>query len=1138
MKNTHVPLARPTILITLMLSALAACSDGAEETKKPVNRPTEEMGVDRPDQKPDTDAGMDSPDADMGQVAPPDAGTDLDVAPCQDDASCGQGNHCDAGVCKPGACAESSRNACGGCAPLTAERGAPCGSCLKDTLGCSPDQESLECSGDTPCSAPSVETDEVTNITQFTATLEGRVLDVGDSPVSQHGFCLSEVETPTLGQPDSRCSELGPLAQAQGFNEALTALPLATSYRVRAYAVNAQGPSYGQERTFRTEDALLPQVTTDTIQTPEDGVVQIGANLLEVGIPALTGRGVCLGEQADPALGDGASSCDEQPQAAPGAYTVRFEGLTLGKTYHARAFARSSEGQSYGQSLTITLRPSAPQIKDISEGADVAKVELSWDPVAGATGYKVLRDGLVLTAQPITAQSLEDTGAAPGGAPVKPATPRATTDQLPHVRVTWSATSAPGGQRHQYTVIAVNAGGDSDPSPAREGWRAPQRVTGYQLSIGGGNWTNVTGTAYNDTSAPAGSISQANASASQGTSSAYVELNLSGADASPGASVNYKVRAVNAAGPGQESDAAQGHRAAPTVTLQWQRSSGPSDGNYTDLSGATGRDHQDRSAPADGTARFYRAVITGGPAPVTTAGVSGYRDVSMPELLTLAATGMTVSSATLRGRVTTMGATPIIEHGYCYGVTSQSLNYVPGANNPSCRTLGARNNAGDMTAATVIGLQGGTRYSFRAFAVVTKNASPAVAYGNVMELVTVPAAPVLTSASSDNSDHVRLFWSKTGVVDSYEVYRGSQLIATIPVGVNTIALTHDDTGAAAPKTPNAPQNLSAQKFCNGVTLSWSAPTAAGPGDLQSYTLRAKNASGTSATSNAQSGRRAAAPILGYKIARSHNATVTLASASATSNSVFDMPLPSVTPGTITASQGTSAHPTYVQLTSSGATKGVPANATLTVRAYNASGDGATAQVVTSRSAACPLHIQWQRSTALVGPYQDIVGARGASYQDTGAPPSGQRQYYRARVFVQGSDDGAQNTPSVSGWRYSIPPAISTVAQGSLTRTRTTLDAHMVVTAPGVPAVTTGDHGLCISTSLNPAPGQPGSTCLSRSSVSCAFVSAVANPYAVTSRCTFLGLSPNTNYIVRAWAINARTSPGYVFGDNQIYKTNP
>lgn len=97
---------------------------------------------------------------------------------------------------------------------------------------------------------PRVETHAVTEITGGAATAGGEVIDPGDSPVTERGLIWGRERPVSMANRDGRFVDDG--AGAGAFTGALSGLAAGATYAVRAYASNAQGTGYGEERIFTT----------------------------------------------------------------------------------------------------------------------------------------------------------------------------------------------------------------------------------------------------------------------------------------------------------------------------------------------------------------------------------------------------------------------------------------------------------------------------------------------------------------------------------------------------------------------------------------------------------------------------------------------------------------------------------------------------------------------------------------------------------------------------------------------------------------------------------------------------------------------------------------------------------------------
>ena len=96
--------------------------------------------------------------------------------------------------------------------------------------------------------APTVTTNQVTDITQTTAVSGGNVTSDGGAAVTSRGICWSTSHNPTTsGNHTTNGTGTG------SFIADITGLTANTTYYVRAYATNSVGTSYGSEVSFTTE---------------------------------------------------------------------------------------------------------------------------------------------------------------------------------------------------------------------------------------------------------------------------------------------------------------------------------------------------------------------------------------------------------------------------------------------------------------------------------------------------------------------------------------------------------------------------------------------------------------------------------------------------------------------------------------------------------------------------------------------------------------------------------------------------------------------------------------------------------------------------------------------------------------------
>ena len=103
---------------------------------------------------------------------------------------------------------------------------------------------------------PTVTTQAVSDIGLTTATGNGNVTNLGVPSPTSYGICWNTAGSPTTSNSKV---DLGAKSATGAFTAAITGLTANTTYKVRAYATNEAGTSYGTEVSFTT--ATPPTVT-------------------------------------------------------------------------------------------------------------------------------------------------------------------------------------------------------------------------------------------------------------------------------------------------------------------------------------------------------------------------------------------------------------------------------------------------------------------------------------------------------------------------------------------------------------------------------------------------------------------------------------------------------------------------------------------------------------------------------------------------------------------------------------------------------------------------------------------------------------------------------------------------------------
>lgn len=187
---------------------------------------------------------------------------------------------------------------------------------------------------------PSVQTaTEVTLLGGGTAQSGGTVTGDGGFSVTARGVCWSVSPEPTVSNLHT--------VDGSGtgtFVSTITGLHSSTTYYVRAYATNANGTVYGEQRTVTTPSGL-PTVVTASATAVTATTAVCGGNVTADGGYAVIQRGVCYSTTPSPTT----ASPHTTDGSGTGSFVSNLTNLTPNTTYHYRAYATNATGTVYGE---------------------------------------------------------------------------------------------------------------------------------------------------------------------------------------------------------------------------------------------------------------------------------------------------------------------------------------------------------------------------------------------------------------------------------------------------------------------------------------------------------------------------------------------------------------------------------------------------------------------------------------------------------------------------------------------------------------------------------------------------------------------------------------------------------------------
>lgn len=182
-----------------------------------------------------------------------------------------------------------------------------------------------------------------------TATSGGNVTSDGGSPLTASGVVWNTSPSPTIA---TNLGITNDNTNIGFYASTITGLITGTTYYIRAYATNSLGTSYGTEITLTPGVPSLPTITTGDILNKVGSMAEGGGNILNDGGDPITSSGLCWGLSADPTTTVNVGMTTELWTS--GLFYSIITGLTLGTTYHVRAYATNSIGTAYGADITFT----------------------------------------------------------------------------------------------------------------------------------------------------------------------------------------------------------------------------------------------------------------------------------------------------------------------------------------------------------------------------------------------------------------------------------------------------------------------------------------------------------------------------------------------------------------------------------------------------------------------------------------------------------------------------------------------------------------------------------------------------------------------------------------------------------------
>jgi uncharacterized protein (TIGR02145 family) len=144
------------------------------------------------------------------------------------------------------------------------------------------------------------------------------------------------------------------------FTDTLTGLKGGTKYYLRAYAVNTKGIGYGNEVTFTTLPAGVPEITTTMTSNITYATAVSGGKITNDGGATFIAGGVCWSEFPSPTITNNKTI----DRTTVGEFISTLTELKPERVYHLRAYATNTLGTAYGNDITFTTPSESSSVLD------------------------------------------------------------------------------------------------------------------------------------------------------------------------------------------------------------------------------------------------------------------------------------------------------------------------------------------------------------------------------------------------------------------------------------------------------------------------------------------------------------------------------------------------------------------------------------------------------------------------------------------------------------------------------------------------------------------------------------------------------------------------------------------------------
>ncbi len=192
--------------------------------------------------------------------------------------------------------------------------------------------------------SPTLADVSLSDMTKTSIVANSSVTDDGGGYVFAKGFCWNTTGMPTRKSPRILSGD-----DDGEIVDTITNLTCATTYFLRAFAINATVASYSNETSFMA--TFAPTVITAKVTVMGVNTATCGGDVTDDGCLPILARGVCWNTTGNPTLADNFTT----DGTGTGAFISTLTGLNPETIYYYRAYTTNSNGTSYGEEIIFQM---------------------------------------------------------------------------------------------------------------------------------------------------------------------------------------------------------------------------------------------------------------------------------------------------------------------------------------------------------------------------------------------------------------------------------------------------------------------------------------------------------------------------------------------------------------------------------------------------------------------------------------------------------------------------------------------------------------------------------------------------------------------------------------------------------------